>query len=143
MDVGSGSGYLTVCMARLVDVYAKGGIAVGIDSVQRLVDMSHQNLRRNHAELLDVDMADNFVLSVGDGWAGVPAKAPFNAIHVGAAAAQLPQALVDQLHTPGRLIVPLGPAGGVQTFVQIDKDKHGHISQRELFGVSYVPLVKV
>lgn len=50
LDVGSGSGYLTACMALMV---GEAGRAVGIDHVDELVSWSRQNLARGHQGLLD------------------------------------------------------------------------------------------
>lgn len=55
----------------------------------------------------------------GDGRKGSPDNAPFNAIHVGAAAPETPTALLEQLAKGGRLIVPVGPEGGEQYMMQV------------------------
>lgn len=56
--------------------------------------MSRQNIEKDHPELLS---SGRIQLKVGDGRLGVPEFGPYNAIHVGAAAHHLPQALIDQL----------------------------------------------
>ena len=80
-------------------------------------------------------------VTVGDGWAGLPERAPFDAIHVGAAARSVPKALITQLAPGGVMIIPVGPAGGAQELLRVDKAADGSVSARTLFGVRYVPLV--
>lgn len=58
-------------------------------------------------------------LAVGDGREGHNESGPYNAIHVGAAAPELPQSLVEQLAPGGRLIIPVGPQRGNQNLEQV------------------------
>ena len=75
-----------------------------------------------------------------DGRKGYPSGAPYDAIHVGAAAYPLPKELTDQLKAPGRLVCPVGPEGSFQYLMQVDKDKEGNIHEKQLMAVRYVPL---
>uniref|UniRef100_A0A8R1TW56 Protein-L-isoaspartate O-methyltransferase n=1 Tax=Onchocerca volvulus TaxID=6282 RepID=A0A8R1TW56_ONCVO len=134
LDVGSGSGYLTACMAIMV---GKTGKVVGIDHIQALVDDSRRNIRKHHEDLLT---DRRIILMKGDGRKGYEKEAPYNAIHVGAAAPEIPTELIEQLAKGGRMLIPLGPEGGPQRFVQVDKDVDGNVTQKSLMGVIYVPL---
>lgn len=67
-------------------------------------------------------------------------EAPYDAIHVGAAAHPIPDALIRQLKPGGRLFIPVGPTHGDQWLEQIDKNKDGNIVRQRLMGVRYVPL---
>ena len=68
---------------------------------------------------------------------GYAPKGPYDAIHVGAAARTIPPALVEQLASPGRLIIPVGTY--TQRFMQVDKDAQGQVTQKDLFGVVVRP----
>ena len=134
LDVGFGSGYLTVAMSKMMD---DKGTAVGIEHIQQLCNFANQNISKHHKDLLD---SKKVILVHGDGRKGCAQYGPYDCIHVGAAAAQLPQALVDQLAKGGRLVIPVGEQGGAQYINIIDKDSNGKISIRKTLGVSYVPL---
>lgn len=83
------------CMYRLFRT------AVGIDHIPELADMARENIEKDQPELLK---SGRVKLIVGDGRLGVPELGPYNAIHVGAAALEVPQALVDQLKVSTNLI---------------------------------------
>lgn len=59
---------------------------------------------------------------------------PYDAIHVGAAAPTLPQDLVDQLASPGRMFIPVGTR--YQYIEQVDKDENGNVSTNRLMAVT-------
>lgn len=133
LDVGSGSGYLTVCMALMV---GKTGRAVGIEHVPELVKYAKNNVVKEHPRLL---ITGQLKFIVGDGRFGSPSDGPFNAIHVGAAAPDIPEALIDQLKEGGRMVIPIGE-GKAQMLYEVDKHNNGSVTKRSLTGVYYVPL---
>jgi protein-L-isoaspartate(D-aspartate) O-methyltransferase len=64
----------------------------------------------------------------------------WDAIHVGAAAVELHQDLVDQLRSPGRMFIPVGSGKQDQHIWTVDKDREGNVTKKKLYGVKYVPL---
>ena len=77
----------------------------------------------------------------GDGRLGYPACAPYDAIHVGAAAPTVPQDLITQLKIGGVLVIPVGAQNSDQHVLSIQKlDDAGNVKTSKLLGVRYVPL---
>jgi len=143
LDIGSGSGYLTHVLANLVcgaDGVGDGKV-VGIDHIAGLVDLARSNMRRSEEgrRLLDTGKVE---LILGDGRKGYASGGPYDAIHVGAAAKELHQDLVEQLKSPGRMFIPVEDreGWGSQWIWVVDKDADGQITKRKDMGVRYVPL---
>jgi protein-L-isoaspartate(D-aspartate) O-methyltransferase len=82
----------------------------------------------------------NVTIIAGDGFAGVPAQAPFDRIIVTAAAEEVPQALVAQFAEGGKMMLPLGPRDGTQHLVKLTKTVQG-LSRQNLIAVRFVPLL--
>jgi protein-L-isoaspartate(D-aspartate) O-methyltransferase len=101
LDVGCGSGYLTAVFGRMVQHKSKvlnSGKVIGIDVIPQLVELSNRNMRKEDGDLLDEGVVE---LRVGEGWKGYPEGAPYNAIHVGAAAETFPRDLMNQMAVGG------------------------------------------
>lgn len=98
LDIGSGSGYLTHVLANLVGC---GGKVIGVDHIQGLVELAERNMGKSTVgrELL-ASRAVSFVKA--DGRRGFSEGGPYDAIHVGAAAAEAHESLIEQLKSPGR-----------------------------------------
>ncbi|XP_040988891.1 protein-L-isoaspartate O-methyltransferase 1-like [Juglans microcarpa x Juglans regia] len=133
LDVGSGTGYLTACFALMV---GPQGRVVGVEHIPELVSSSIQNIQKGAAAPLLKE--GSLSVHVGDGRLGWPEHAPYDAIHVGAAAPEIPQALVDQLKPGGRMVIPVGTI--FQELKVIDKNLDGSLSIRDEISVRYVPL---
>lgn len=84
LDIGSGSGYLTVCMAYMLGPTGK---TIGVEHAPDLVEMSKRNVESfDHSYL----STGRIKFIQGDGRDGCPEEAPFDCIHVGAAAETMP-----------------------------------------------------
>lgn len=126
LDVGTGSGYHAALLALLTKE---------VLTIERHEELSAIAERTIH----DLGL-DNVGFFVGDGWQGLPDRAPFDAINVAAATgAQLPADLERQLAPQGRLVAPVGEAS--QRLVLTRRTPEG-FRHSTLEGVRFVPLVR-
>ncbi|KAA8542201.1 hypothetical protein F0562_023353 [Nyssa sinensis] len=133
LDVGSGTGYLAACFVLMV---GPQGRVVGVEHIPELVTSSIQNIEKSAASSLLKQGA--LSVHVGDGRLGWPEFAPYDAIHVGAAAPEIPQPLIDQLKPGGRMVIPVGNM--FQDLKVVDKNLDGSVTVRSETSVRYVPL---
>ncbi|OMJ75948.1 hypothetical protein SteCoe_24799 [Stentor coeruleus] len=134
LDIGSGSGYLTLCMAEMMNY---SGLVVGVEHIRELVNSSISSINQCKPQAL-IDR--NVQIFEGDGRLGYPSLAPYKVIHVGAASEDIPEALVQQLDAGGRMVIPVGRRGEKQYIMLVDKDYEGKITVKKDFGVRYIPL---
>ncbi|MER7370367.1 protein-L-isoaspartate(D-aspartate) O-methyltransferase [Nonomuraea wenchangensis] len=126
LEIGTGYGYQTALLARL---------ARRVYSLERHPDLAE------HAEanLAGVGVTNVEVL-VGDGTAGLPAHAPYDAVIVSAAAPSVPAPLASQLAEGGRLVMPI--ASEIADIVTLYTKRQGRLTRlRTLTPAQFVPLV--
>ncbi|XP_065874378.1 protein-L-isoaspartate O-methyltransferase 1-like isoform X1 [Euphorbia lathyris] len=133
LDVGSGTGYLTACFAVMV---GREGRVIGVEHIPELVTSSIKNIERSAAAPLLKE--GSLSVHVGDGRQGWAEFAPYDAIHVGAAAPEIPPALIEQLKPGGRMVIPVGNV--FQDLKVVDKNEDGSIIISSETSVRYVPL---
>ena len=127
LEIGTGSGYQTAVLASLArQVYS-------LERIPELADVATQRLR-------ELGFA-NVAVRTGDGCWGWEKQAPFDGIMVTAAAAAVPEALVQQLKPGGRLVIPVGLPQRTQDLQVLDKDQQGRIHVRSVLPVVFVPLI--
>lgn len=126
LEVGTGSGYQAAVLAELrARVYTIEILEpLGRDASARLTGLGYRSI----------------MMRIGDGYRGWPEAAPFDSIIVTAAAREVPPALIDQLKSGGRLVIPVGESGGVQNLYLIEKQAEGKLTRRHILGVRFVPL---
>ena len=126
LEVGTGSGYQAAVLSQLVkQVFTIERIpALGDASAARLKSLGYSNI----------------LYRTGNGYDGWPEHAPYDAIIVTAAASHIPQALIEQLKSGGRLVIPVGLPYMPQELMLVEKDEQGKIHSRDILGVAFVPL---
>jgi protein-L-isoaspartate(D-aspartate) O-methyltransferase len=124
LEVGTGCGYQTAVLARLVkEVYTLERIAPLMDKARRhLRDLRFYNVRYKHA----------------DGHGGYSEGAPYDGILMAASATHVPEALKQQLAVGGRMVLPVGVED--QWLYVVDRKESGFVEKR-CAAVRFVPLL--
>jgi protein-L-isoaspartate(D-aspartate) O-methyltransferase len=126
LEVGTGSGYQAAILSELA------GKVYSIEIVAPLAARATKLLRELGY--------DNVEVKTGDGHAGWPEHAPYDAIVVTAAPTEVPQALIDQLKPDGRMVIPVGESWFSQELMLITKDPDGASHRKDILPVRFVPL---
>ncbi|MFW5425850.1 MAG: protein-L-isoaspartate(D-aspartate) O-methyltransferase [Methylophagaceae bacterium] len=124
LEVGTGSGYQTAVLSRLID---------RVFSVERIAPLQNQARERFYQLKLN-----NIRLKHSDGSWGWPDNAPYDGIIVTCAPEQVPKELLNQLAPGGRLVIPVG--GEEQSLRVIDRNGTT-FEETVLDPVSFVPLL--
>jgi len=132
LEIGAGSGYGAALAGELV---GDSGLVVSVEINEITYRFAQANLDRTGYR--------DIILVLGDGSLGYEDEAPYDAICVTAACPNVPEPLVEQLGSPGKLMAPVGSSYSVfgQDLVLMEKDGDGITSMRTLMKVSYVPLI--
>lgn len=124
LEIGTGSGYQTAILARLVRHVYSAEVEPDLAATVR--------------ERLEQLSIINVTLRVGDGVEIFRDEAPFDAILSAAAPVQIPEGLVAQLADGGRCIIPVG--GSDLQFLWLIERQGGHVKRTRLEAVRFVPL---
>lgn len=128
LEIGTGSGYQTAILAKLVPQ---------LYTVERIRGLIHAARDRfSEMEILNVEM------KLDDGHMGWEEKAPFDAIIVTAAPERVPTRLFKQLTIGGRLVVPVGAERETQKLLELVRTEEDAFETFELCDVRFVPMLR-
>lgn len=125
LEIGTGSGFQTALLAAF---------SKQVFTVEKI-----PQLHKRAMERLEQKGFQNIHFLLGDGSLGWAEHAPFDRIMVTAAAAAIPQELLDQLAPGGRMIIPVGGRFS-QELLAIDKTPGGKLEKTAIEAVRFVPL---
>jgi protein-L-isoaspartate(D-aspartate) O-methyltransferase len=126
LDVGSGSGWTTALLSRLV---GRKGHVCAVERISELVKMGRRNCRKYNFKNVSFHRAGAVF--------GLPAHAPYDRILVSAAARSLPLELIDQLTSIGTIVIPVG-----SNILEIHKSPDGDYATIPHYGFVFVPLIE-
>jgi protein-L-isoaspartate(D-aspartate) O-methyltransferase len=127
LEIGTGSGYQAAVLAELgADVY----------TIER-----HKPLSEHAKKTLKQCGYKTVKCFFGDGYAGLPDKAPFDKILITAAAPEIPKELLKQLVVGGIFVIPLGK-GDIQQMLRITRKDEKRYDKETLDYFTFVPMLK-
>jgi protein-L-isoaspartate(D-aspartate) O-methyltransferase len=124
LEIGTGSGYHAAVLSRIArEVYSvEINPTVAEQAGRKLAQMGYRNVS----------------VRVGDGYLGLPDRAPFDAILLSAAPPRIPQPLLDQLRPGGKMVAPVGSF--IQELLVISKNANGAIEKKIVVPVRVSPM---
>ena len=127
LEIGAGSGYAAAVMARIA------AEVIGIERHAELVRLASARLERlGYANVRIVH---------GDGSAGLPEEAPFDAILIAASGRHVPEPLKRQLAIGRALVMPIGAVGGRRISSKWCGPARNEFTSEDLGAVRFVPLI--
>ncbi len=127
LEIGTGSGYQAAVLSQLVQqVYS-------IERIPELAESAAGRLKRLGYR--------NILVRQGNGYQGWQAYAPYDGIIVTAAAPYIPEALITQLRTGGRMMIPIGEPHMLQELMMVSKRGEAQFDAKAILDVAFVPLL--
>jgi protein-L-isoaspartate(D-aspartate) O-methyltransferase len=125
LEIGTGSGYQAAVLSLLVSqvLTVESHTSLALAAQERLTNLGYANVHVHN----------------GDGSAGFPDAAPYDAILVTAGAPEIPQVFATQLKEGGRLVIPVGDPDN-QELVRAQME-NGRLKSRVLFNCKFVLLL--
>jgi protein-L-isoaspartate(D-aspartate) O-methyltransferase len=125
LEIGAGSGYQAAVLSLLVRevITVETRTSLALAAQERLTNLGYANVHVHN----------------GDGSAGLPDAAPYDAILVTAGAPEIPCVFTGQLREGGRIVIPVGDQEN-QNLVQA-RLENGKLRSLMLFNCRFVPLL--
>ncbi|HEV7659272.1 MAG TPA: protein-L-isoaspartate(D-aspartate) O-methyltransferase [Allosphingosinicella sp.] len=127
LEIGAGSGYAAAVIGRIA------GSVIAIERHAELAALAASRMRQL--------AYGNVTIVEGDGSAGWPEGAPYDAILAAASGSHVPDVLRHQLRHGGVLVMPVGEPGAIQSLVKVVRLGEGDYQDEHLGAVRFVPLI--
>lgn len=126
LEIGTGSAYQACVLAEM---------GAQVFTIERQKALFDQNRGFSYLKKYP-----NIKFFYGDGFEGLPTYAPFDKVIVTAAAPFIPEKLIAQLKTGGKMVIPVGE-GVVQRMLRLTKNADGSYSEEVFDNFSFVPML--
>ncbi len=128
LEIGTGCGYQTAVLAQM------GAKVSSIERQKELCKIANANIKKIGYE--------NVTLYWGDGYKGIPANAPFDAILVTCGAETVPETLLMQLAVGGNMVIPVGENNKEQEMLVITRRSENEFDRTKAGKCSFVPMLE-
>ncbi|UPM42334.1 protein-L-isoaspartate(D-aspartate) O-methyltransferase [Halocatena salina] len=124
LEIGTGCGYHAAVVAEIVDT-----TVYSVEFQPELAESAQRQLDR---------LGYDVTVTAGDGHDGWPEHAPYDAAYLTCATPELPDPIVEQIATGGRIVAPVGT--GRQQLLIAEKESDGSLTRRTDGYVQFVPM---